>query len=346
MQKKSFDLRYSYIRIIGCLAVVVLHTVFVAFTIHREEISASAYRITQGLVHNMMWAVPAFVMVSGALLLDPGRQVTYRKLFAVYIRRVLAALAVSCVAFRLFDMVMNREAFSPKVIGEGLMNILTGQTWGQMWYLYLLIGLYLLLPFYKKVSAASSDREILYLLAVYFVFESLFLLFGLTTISTAFYIHVSSIYPFYLFAGYYMSKRRDCGVHPAVCILVFIIVTVMLIALTNLEIRSGNDRLELFFGYSSPLVVIQGVSFYAFMIRLPELRQGRLAAVIMDLDNATFGIYLIHLAFIRLIIRYREINPYENGIWFVLTVIISFFGSYVIVTAYKHIVKIVKNKRS
>ncbi len=344
MQKKTYDLRYSYIRIIACLAVVVLHTVFVAFTIHQNEISAPAYRTTQCLVHNMMWAVPCFVMVSGALLLDPAREVGFRKLFTVYIRRVLTALCISCVAFRLFDMVMNHEAFSAKIIGEGLLNIVTGKTWGQMWYLYLLIGLYLLLPFYKKVSANSSRKEILYLLAVYFVFESLFLLLGLTKISTAFYIHVSSIYPFYLFAGYYLRHHGNPG--KAVWAPVFIVATVLLIVLTARRISGGNESLEILFGYSSPLIAVQSMAFYGFMLGTGRVKSSRLAAFIRDLDAASFGIYLIHLAFIRLFIRYMKVDPYTNGYWFVLVVIISFFGSYIIVTLYKHGIKALRGKRS
>ena len=345
MQKK-FDFRYSYIRIIAALAVVILHAVFVAFTLYQGEISRTAYKVTQGIVHNMMWAVPSFVMVTGSLLLEPSRKVSFEKLFKVYIKRVLVALIIAILAFRLFDMVMNHEPFSLSVIGDGLMKIVTGQTWGHMWYIYLLIGLYLLLPFYKKVADNSTPREILYLLVIYFIFESLILLFGLTETTTAFYIHVSSIYPFYLFAGY--AFRRWGKGSAALWALVLILVTALIVMRSNIWCAGGHDRLEVLFGYSSPLVVIQSLAFYAMMMQSGKLLQktaGAWGAFIRDIDNCSFGIYLIHLAFIRLFFKHMQINPYQKGYWFVLCVLISFFGSYIIVTVYKRLRKMVARDR-
>ena len=55
----------------------------------------------------MMWAVPCFVMVTGALLLDENREVSFDKLFNKYILRVLGALVVFSMVFRIFDIIMD-----------------------------------------------------------------------------------------------------------------------------------------------------------------------------------------------------------------------------------------------
>ena len=74
---------------------------------------------------------------------------------------------------------------------------------------YLIAALYLLLPFYRKISASLSVKDSYYLLGVYFVFLSLMpMLKTLTGKSAAFYLCVYSIYPFYFFLGDAFFQNR------------------------------------------------------------------------------------------------------------------------------------------
>ena len=70
---------FSYLRAAACLAIVLLHTVFCAVSLFPEEASATQALLSNIVVNNMMWAVPCFLMVSGALLLNPERPVTVKK---------------------------------------------------------------------------------------------------------------------------------------------------------------------------------------------------------------------------------------------------------------------------
>ena len=83
---------FSYLRAAACLAIVLLHTVFCAVSLFPEEASATQALLSNIVVNNMMWAVPCFLMVSGALLLNPERPVTVKKCLTKYIPRMLIAL--------------------------------------------------------------------------------------------------------------------------------------------------------------------------------------------------------------------------------------------------------------
>ena len=85
---------FSYLRAVACLAIVLLHTVFCAVSLFPEEASATQALLSNIVVNNMMWAVPCFLMVSGALLLNPERPVTVKKCLTKYIPRMLIALVV------------------------------------------------------------------------------------------------------------------------------------------------------------------------------------------------------------------------------------------------------------
>lgn len=189
---------FSYLRAAACLAIVLLHTVFCAVSLFPEEASATQALLSNIVVNNMMWAVPCFLMVSGALLLNPERPVTVKKCLTKYIPRMLIALVVFCLLFRALEILVNHEPVNAETLLSGFYEIFSGTSWSHVWYLYLMIGIYLLLPFYHKIASNSTAGELRYLMIVYVIFLSLVPVLKTFGISVGFYICVSAIYPFYL----------------------------------------------------------------------------------------------------------------------------------------------------
>ena len=62
---------YSYLRAIACMGIVLLHTADASVMLYGDAISNVQKTVSMGMVYCMMWAVPTFVMVTGALLLNP-----------------------------------------------------------------------------------------------------------------------------------------------------------------------------------------------------------------------------------------------------------------------------------
>ena len=60
---------FSYIRSLACIAIIILHTVYSAVLLFGSNIDAEKNIISMAVVDSMMWAVPCFIMVTGALLL-------------------------------------------------------------------------------------------------------------------------------------------------------------------------------------------------------------------------------------------------------------------------------------
>lgn len=164
---------FSYLRAAACLAIVLLHTVFCAVSLFPEEASAAQALLSNIVVNNMMWAVPCFLMVSGALLLNPERPVTVKKCLTKYIPRMLIALVVFCLLFRALEILVNHEPVNAETLLSGFYEIFSGTSWSHVWYLYLMIGIYLLLPFYHKIASNSTAGELRYLMIVYVIFLSL-----------------------------------------------------------------------------------------------------------------------------------------------------------------------------
>ncbi len=322
---------FSYIRAGACIAIIVLHVFASAVIIYGEGLEILPYAISRGIANCLMWAVPCFVMTTGALLLNESKELSYKKIYGKYIVRIISAVIVFCLIFRLFDMIMNGEAVSIAVVIDGFYKIYTGTSWSHMWYLYMLIGLYLLLPFYRKVAKYSDRWELKFLLSIYLIFISLLPLTGMLELKSGFYIHVSTIYPFYLFCGYTIHKKYF-ELNKLTSVLLVLLSTEGIFLLTIIRWKYSIDVMEQLWSYSSILVVMQAVGIFTLMERTKGNVLKLAGKILNMIDNCSFGIYLIHMIFVRLVLRYMRYNPYEGMIPlnFILLILGVLIVSYVV----------------
>ena len=330
MKKNFFYL--SFLRVVGCVAVVVLHLAASETLIYQNVLTGSQM-FGMTLVYNlMMWAVPVFVMVSGALLLDPEKDITIRKIFTSYIKRILIALVSFSLVFRIFDMVMDHEAFTVSGILKGLLNAFTGNGWSHMWYLYLIIGLYLILPALRAVTKSCLVKELKYLLIVGFVVISVLPLTRLFGISSSFYIHVNTIYPVYFLLGYMLHKdiiRIDRRVAAAL----MVIGAAGIVCGTYFGLKGSIQNPTVLTGYASPFVAFlaSGIFFLSKDIKEPT---EKMKSIVLSIDRCSFGIYLIHMVFVRLLLRYLQVNLFDYPIWLSVPISAVFIFSVSLVLVY------------
>ena len=329
---------FSYLRAIACVAVIVLHTVYSAVLLYGNGQNQSIMIISMAIVDCLMWAVPCFIMVTGALLLNPDKQIGYKKLFGQYIARIFIALVLFGMVFRIFDVFMDKEPVNLKGFLYGFYEIFTGTGWSHIWYLYLLIGLYLLLPFYIKAVDQSSKNEISYLLGLYILFLSILPVLQIWNINCGFYIHVSTIYPFYLFCGYaiYRHVWKPGKILSGILVLVG---TFLIVILTVIRWQHNNPALEVLWGYSSFLVVIQAIGIFSLLKDAGASGKCLIKKILLKIDSCSFGIYLIHMIFVRLLLRYMGVNPYQTGgvVTFIVLICGNLFISYIIIWGLKKI---------
>ena len=299
----------SLVRVIACLGIVILHTVFAANEYFADGITDTQNLFSRITENNMMWAVPCFLMVTGALQLDPARTIPLKKLYGRYILRVLIALVACCVIFRIFDMCMDGEPFTTAGLAKAFIELITARCWGHLWYLYLLIGIYVLLPFYRIIARYATNREFMYLIAVYILFVSVIPMISARGLNVGFYISESIIYPAYLFLGYMINTNR-AYMTPKMGWVACVIGTAVIVILDICKYSQGMNIGDDWFGYSSPAVIIQTIGVFAIISKV-RIETPRAAKAITLIDGCTFGIYLIHMVFIRTIFRYMQINPYE-----------------------------------
>ncbi|MCI8302382.1 MAG: acyltransferase family protein, partial [Oscillospiraceae bacterium] len=116
------------------------------------------------------WAVPVFLLCSGALMNAPGRDLPLKKLFSRYLLRLALALAVWAGLYELLRIYTGQgSAPLSQLAVQSAKNWLTGTTYYHLYYFYFAIALYLALPLTRLIARHASRAELRYLLALWFL---------------------------------------------------------------------------------------------------------------------------------------------------------------------------------
>ena len=314
---KGRVLYLSRIKCLACIAVVILHTFYTA---NNYSTSTGQQSLMLSFRNAMMWAVPCFVMASGALLLDKNRILTTKKLFGKYIPRMALALVVFSVLFSVFDTLTTAPRSAGATLKDTLSDIFLGTGWPHMWYIYLMLAVYLLLPAYKLISDNAKAGEIKYLLLIYTVFLSV-----LPFIETAtgkklpFYICVFTVYPLFLFLGHALHTgiiklpKNACGLMFLICIGIIAMLTVYSTSNAADSPKISGRISSMLTVYSFPLYVAASIGAFGYIRKTRNKEVSVLDKIAAELDSCSFGIYLIHMAVLKFIYAVMKFNPFEHG---------------------------------
>lgn len=301
------NLQFEYIRAFSIVAVITIHTFYSALLKYGGAASITDQVLYKIIMNMMWWAVPSFFMISGSLLLDTKKTISLKKLYGKYIRRMLIILFTFGLAFSWLEIVFDSKNISIVQLPNALLRVLTGNTWAHMWYIYCLIGLYVLLPVYKLIVDRASNEQLRYILLVLFIFESVFALTKIFGITLGFYCHINTIYPFWFLMGAAWNRGMfKCGFKLNVLLL-----TVASLALAIFSAFGITQSLPIgcLFGYDSPLVIVQSIALFSIFNSLNI--GARLGDIFLKIGDRSFGMYLIHMFFVNVEFKLVNFNPFR-----------------------------------
>ncbi len=314
---KARIFQFSYIRVAACFSIVLLHCLNAARVYYESELDSFSYASVWTSCSMLMWAVPCFLMVTGALLLNPKKALPLSKLYGKYIRRMAVALLIFTFIFSLIKYLAADTQGSTGFMGFFVTNLIKDRAMPHLWYLYMMIVLYILMPLFKAIADKFSDNALWALVAVLVIAANLTAVGPLSgSMSTT-----SIIYPAYLFIGYLLFKKNmKAGLSAAL-----LAASSCALLILTYHTTSGLADPSGIMAYSSPLVVIQAASIYSLMLRIKTPAENWL----LSMDECTFGIYLIHMIFVRLTMKELGFNPFDFGPFaFIPMALIFFFASY------------------
>ncbi|MCY7296326.1 acyltransferase [Alteromonas sp. a30] len=279
-------------RIIAIYAVLILHVA--AGPLTSNDFGSFAWWVSNVMDSMVRWCVPVFVMISGALLLDPNKQESLSSFYFKRLSKILIPIVFWSILY-LGWAIFNGESLS--VLGM-LKRIVSGKPHYHMWFLYMIVILYLFTPFFRKVVAQSSQSELGVLTAALFVLSALnFAADVFVDGSSRWFFNWFLQYIPYFFLGYYIrnDKRKPAQ---GLLWLVFLgtgVFTCVGCYLLALETKEAFGYY--FYGYVSISVIPMSISL---MYLLKSWDKPMInAGFCRKLSLLTLGIYLIHPIFLE-----------------------------------------------
>lgn len=316
-------MRINYLnslRLLATLSVVFLHTS--AGLLDVRDITdfdtkfwLSCYKFT------MQFGVPVFIMISGALFLNPAKEVGFGLFWRKYVKRIALALLVFGLPMCLIETYFSK---SGGVI-NGVIHFVTGRSWAHMWYLYMLIGLYLITPIIKPFVVKASDKDWLTALGLLFALSSLFPTLNAWGAGLTSYMIFSTPYLFTYLLGYWLCWKAPQKIYGNK-----ILLTTVIILCTGIIIAKcyyGSDV----YGYATPVVIcLASALFLLFKSLNVNWKPAN------KLSPYCFGIYLVHTIFINFAYKFLNIDeelvvPIHHFIaFFLLFTLLSLFSTYIL----------------
>jgi surface polysaccharide O-acyltransferase-like enzyme len=267
------------------------------------------------------WTVPIFVMISGALHLRQNKssanfkdelRIIYKKIF-----RIVCAILFWGVLYNGLDLADKYFIKNEPVTFYNIIKIpgvlILGPAYSHLWFLYMLIGLYLLTPIVRCFINNCKREHIEYVLILFFIAGTFFpFINGILNNFPVFngrgiflpMLELSGYIGYYIagyyFANYESGKNIKKGIYfLAVLSLLFTITGTAVVSLYRK--KSAADL----YGYLLPHTMF--ASYGVFLFFREKFRKiifsDKETEIISKISQDTFGIYLIHVLVLQVLDR-------------------------------------------
>lgn len=332
MRKRSISL--DVVRIVACMMIVETHCPPVSNSID------FAYKgVFLGFWSFMAEpGVGLFLLISGYLLLPVqiDLKVYFRKRFS----RIIFPTLMWTLIYLLIKMVKEQIDASELLISV-LSIPFSPQGHPILWYMYVLIGLYLVAPIISPWLLKSSKHDIeLYLLIWLYslIFPVLPDVIKVDTSITGILYYFSGYIGFFLL-GFYLKRYSYQFKSSLLCALAFIACCIPLLV-KKLGLWNGNNEV---YGLLSIPGLIMTVFWFIIIVRYigkwidkAVTKKTSYYNNLVLISNLTFGVYLSHILFMRDIVLNLPFviaidnYPMKTLVIWILSLFFSFIGCFVI----------------
>ncbi len=248
-------------------------------------------------------SVPLFIMLSGALLLQASKVNEPLKLFfrkrASRIALPFLFWGLAYFAWRIF---VDHETFTLYSIGQSII-------WGpyfHFWFLYMLIGLYLVTPLLRVYVANASWKLQRYALVLWLIGTAIAPLIGIFTnydLNNNLFIFTG--YVGYFLLGIYLTNinlKKSLLLALFLCGIAWTVFGTYLLTATT-----GGSQQYFFYDNLSAGVILASVSLFlllgAFRYDKAQKRFSRIGDLLRFISKNSLGIYLFHFMVLEVLQR-------------------------------------------
>lgn len=314
----------DYLRFISVICIIGIHASDIVLQSSKHfNIQWWYSTILQTLVRI---GLPIFFMMSGALLLNSKEE----SLFQFYVKR-FSKVAIPLIIYSLFYLFMFNyrwSLFSPNILIQSLLAIFKGPIFYHLWFVYTLLGLYVITPFLKIMLQALSDKLLINLMITILILRFISIYIPVMGISLGINNYVFDNWVMYFISGYMLTRDLGEKFNKTIYrlgVISFIFTIIIIRYIPNLS----NNLFDL-----SPTMVLMTAAVFLFFKQnghhFPQ--KGPIYWLISLSNKYSYSIYLIHAFTLSYVLNYKL---GINGMWInpvigiLVTISLAFVFSFV-----------------
>ncbi len=270
------------IRIVACVMVILMHSPM-------PDCGAPGFVLT-GISFVTAPSIGLFFMVSGALLLPTS--LSMKEFYKRRLSKIVFPTLIWTFIYLLVKIINGSITIDqlPSIV---LSIPFSAQGDGILWFMYVLVGLYLITPIISPWLEKASKKEIELILGFWIVSLLYPVLSNVVSVneSNSGVLYYFSGYAGYYILGYYLNHYKPrCG------IITSLLMILLPIIVCGISLRIYQDmEFYQYFWYLSVFVVSMACGWFS-LLSIINVRGGRLLTLA---SSFSFGIYLSHILIMR-----------------------------------------------
>ncbi len=298
MQKEYID----YLRTIAIIAVITIH-ITAEYYYKFGEINNINWWVANIANSSSRFAVPLFVMISGAVIL--GKEISVKQFYKKRASRLLPPFILWSLIYIGFDFFKGVD-IDTMIWNLKIGYFSKGKTGGHLWYLSMFICLMLFAPFINQYinGIKPSTSDLLILIVVSFIFFIMNTISSMAQEIKGINIGWYKVFPWYIsyfILGYYLDKiSYKINFNKLFYFFILLIIIAIGSTANYLSIIYLNKILDsLILNNTGILVFLMSSVIFIYV----KNNTSHASRAILILSHSSFEIYLIHPIFIYIIMN-------------------------------------------
>lgn len=280
--------------------------------------------------------VPLFVMISGYFLLPLRMEVS--AFFKRRFTRILYPFVCWCIIYAVYFMFYRGDTLTDCLINISHIPVNFGTEIGHMWFIYMLLGLYLLVPVLSPWLAVCTKRQLqayLCLWAFTTCLPYIHLVFP-EILGECFWnptpmLHYFTGFVGYFILGYYIKRYGALSARVSILMLVGGYFTTVFIYLYRLPHVGIMSDLEVCWRFCGINIMVMAYAVFSLVSRIKWNGDNAVGRLISRFAVLSYAIYFSHMIFINF---YRDLLSEALGRVYLQVPVITlctFITAYIVV---------------
>lgn len=301
LSRKPRNFALDVLRVLACFLVIWQHTGEFYY------IGPDSAVVRETSTYQIGWldsadrsCIALFVMISGYFLLPMKTDI--KSFFRHRFTRILLPFLFWCIVYAVYYVFYRGDSLHNMWLNIAHIPVNWGVDVGHLWYVYMLIGLYLLIPVISPFLERASRGTLRFYLILWFIFS--FIDYGHVFfplwLGECYWNPTPLFYYFtgfagFLILGYYFKRFGALKIGTAVALLIVGYLSTVLVFNALIPTAANCEELELPWEFCAPNVALMAMGIFSLVSRIPCTGSSLAGRILTDVSIVSYAIYLAHI---------------------------------------------------